>query len=269
MKVIILTGSEIRHKFFRLKISSDSRFDVIATFCEGEEKSLETKVKSDPNSSQIELMHVDARTQAEKDFFGLSINAMPDESKPTFIQKGGINDKQVVNSIKSLNADLIICYGSSIIKSELLEIYSGRFLNVHLGLSPYYRGTATNIWPLINSEPEFVGATFMYIDAGIDTGEIIHQVRPEIFLGDSPHSIGNRLIAQMTNVYADIIYNFPFLKKEIQPDEEGKLYFNKDFDRNACLKLYKNFSDGLIQEFLEKYSTKPLPYIVTNKALKN
>ena len=73
----------------------------------------------------------------------------------------------------------------------------------------------------------------------------------------------------MTNVYADIIYNFPFLKKEIQPDEEGKLYFNKDFDRNACLKLYKNFSDGLIQEFLEKYSTKPLPYIVTNKALKN
>ena len=39
-----------------------------------------------------------------------------------------------------------------------------------------------------------VGATFMYIDAGIDTGEIIHQIRADIVIGDSPHSIGNRLI---------------------------------------------------------------------------
>ncbi len=269
MKVIILTGSEIRHRFFRSKVSLDSRFDVIATFCEGEEKSLENRLKSNSGASQIELMHVDARTQAERDFFGVSINVLPDKSNSKFIPKGAINDKKIVDSIKSLNADLIICYGSSIIKSELLDIYSGKFLNVHLGLSPYYRGTATNIWPFINLEPEFVGATFMHINAGIDTGEIIHQIRPDIYLGDSPHSIGNRLIAKMTDVYADIISNFSFLHKEVQPEAEGKLYFNKDFDVNACIKLYKNFSNGMIQTYLETHNQKSFPYIVKNRALKS
>ena len=54
-------------------------------------------------------------------------------------------------------------------------MFSRKFLNVHLGLSPYYRGSGTNVWPLINTEPDMVGAT-LCIDAGIDNGEIIHQI---------------------------------------------------------------------------------------------
>ena len=38
MKIIVLTGNEIRHQYFRKKLSNDSRFDVIASFCEGVEK---------------------------------------------------------------------------------------------------------------------------------------------------------------------------------------------------------------------------------------
>ena len=154
MKIIILTGNEIRHRFFRSKMSLDSRFDVIATFCEGVEKSLENRTKSNCNASKIELMHVNARTQAERDFFELPISVMNDCSNYQLIPKGAINERKTVDSIKFVNPDLIICYGSSIIKSELLHLYSGKFLNVHLGLSPYYRGAGTNIWPLINLEPE-------------------------------------------------------------------------------------------------------------------
>jgi len=46
-----------------------------------------------------------------------------------------------------------------------------------LGLSPYYLGSGTNYWPLVNEKPEFVVATFMHIDTDIDTEEIIHQIR--------------------------------------------------------------------------------------------
>ena len=41
MKIVILTGSEIRHEYFRRKIAGDDRIEVLATFCEGQEKSLE------------------------------------------------------------------------------------------------------------------------------------------------------------------------------------------------------------------------------------
>ena len=127
--------------------------------------------------------------KAKRTFLDESINYLPDNSNPRVIKKGSINDNEVVSEIVNSNADLLVCYGSSIIKSDLLDIFRGKFLNVHLGLSPYYRGSGTNIWPLINGEPEMVGATFMHIDKGIDTGEVIHQIQADFFVGDSPHTL--------------------------------------------------------------------------------
>ena len=267
MKIIILTGSEKRHEYFRKKIASNPNITVLATYCEGKEKSLENQVKQNVNSSLLEIQHVEARNQSEKDFFDEFTKNVNDESNPKFIQKGEINNDNLVSEIIKYQPDLLICYGSSLIKSKLLDLFEGRFLNVHLGLSPYYRGSGTNVWPLINNELDMVGATYMYIDAGIDTGKIIHQIRADIFLGDSPHSIGNRLIKKMTKKYTEIILKFNKLENARQPKNKGKLYLQKDFDSNACKQLYQNFSQGMVEEYLS--SSVDLKYIVKNKALKS
>jgi phosphoribosylglycinamide formyltransferase-1 len=267
MRIVILTGDETRHRYFRVKMASDERIKVLASFCEGVEESLENRVARNEFSSALEKLHVDARTQAEEDFFGVAISAIRDESNPRKIAKGEINNDSVVSEIENLNAEVLVCYGSSLIKSTLLKSHKGRFLNVHLGLSPYYRGSGTNVWPLINREPDMVGATFMYIDEGIDTGEIIHQIRADIFLGDSPHSIGNRLIRKMTDTYCEIVAKYRDLSTEPQPKAEGKLYLQKHFDRQACDRLYQNFRENMIQEFIETRDETALPYIVQNKAI--
>tara|TARA_B100000886_G_scaffold298482_1_gene226639 strand:+ start:2995 stop:3807 length:813 start_codon:yes stop_codon:yes gene_type:complete len=252
-RIVILTGSETRHIFFRKTIALDERINVLASFCEGKEKSLETRVKNNKSSSKLEMEHVLARNQSEKDFFEFHVNYVRDDSSPVFIKKGDINKHSIVRKIIDLDPDLLICYGSSLIKSELINVFNNKFLNVHLGLSPYYRGSGTNIWPLIKNEPEMIGATFMHLDSGIDTGKIIHQIRAEIYLGDSPHTIGNRLIKEMTNVYKKIILNFDNLKEMNQPNEiNGKLYLSKDFNDVACRKLYDNFGKGIVEKFLQK-----------------
>lgn len=265
MNIIIITSNELRHQYFRLFLSNHSNINVIASYCEGIEESLENRVKRNLKSSQLELQHVDSRNKSEEDYFREFIKTNKDFSNPKFITKGRINDESIVSEIIGTNADLLICYGSSIIKSSLLNFYKGRFLNVHLGLSPYYRGSGTNIWPLINGDPSMVGATFMHINEGIDTGEIIHQIRADIFLGDSPHNIGNRLIKKMTKVYSEIILNFFKLKKVKQPVYKGLLYKNKDFDGEACRKLYDQFNNGMIEQFLN--SKKSNLYIVQNPGL--
>ena len=269
MNVVLLTGDETRHNYFRKAFASDNRFRVLATYCEGVEKSLEARTRANETASKLEYMHVQARTQAEKDFFEEAIQNYPDYSNPVKIRKGEINSDEITSRIIELNPDVIVCYGSSLIKSALLEYFKGRFLNVHLGLSPYYRGSGTNIWPLINKEPYMVGATFMYIDPGIDTGEIIHQIRADIFLGDSPHSIGNRLIRKMTAVYADIVANYYKLTREEQPaSDSGKLYKASDFDARACRLLYQNCNNEVIEYFIEQESYMEKPPIVMNKGLK-
>ena len=70
MNIIILTGNETRHNYFRLSISNYPEINVISSFCETNEKSLENNLKANPNTSKLENLHVYARTQSEKDFFG-------------------------------------------------------------------------------------------------------------------------------------------------------------------------------------------------------
>ena len=264
-RVVILTSNEIRHDYFRKYIANDERIDVLASYCEGKPKSLRSVVKEKHDSNALEFQHARAREQFEIDFFKPYIDNTNDKSNPQKIKEGDVNNDNIVSEIINLEPELLVCYGSSLIKSKLLDLYEGRFLNVHLGLSPYYRGSGTNVWPLINNEPDMVGATFMHIDRGIDTGKIIHQIRADIYLGDSPHSIGNRLIKKMTKTYGEVIVNFKSLEVPDQPKSTGKLYFRKNFDHNACRALYDNFSSGLIEDYLK--SKKQCQYIVKNKAL--
>lgn len=265
MKIVVLTGSETRHVYFRKKLASDNRITVLASYCESNEKSLASRNNENAQTSQIEIQHVEARTQSEIDFFSDYIESYEDKSNPKCIRKGEINDQAVVDEIIAIKPDLLVCYGSSLIKSDLLTKFQGKFLNVHLGLSPYYRGSGTNVWPLINLEPDMVGATFMYIDEGIDTGKIIHQIRGDVYLGDSPHTIGNRLIRKMTSTYADIVCNFSKLADEKQPVSEGKIYYRRDFTASSCKQLYLNFAESMIENYLN--SSKEMPYIVKNKGL--
>ena len=84
MKVIILTGDETRHQYFRMKMALDKRINVLTSYCEGVEKSLANRVVNNTNSSIIERLHVEARTQSELDFFGAAISSMPAAQKKLY-----------------------------------------------------------------------------------------------------------------------------------------------------------------------------------------
>lgn len=266
-RIVILTGDELRHEYFRLRLALDGRFTVVGSFCEGAEKGLSARISANPDASDLERAHAAGRAESERAFFAGAVETMDDHSHPKKIAKGAVNDADIVAQIKALAPDFLVCYGSSLIKSDLLEGFAGRFINVHLGLSPYYRGSGTNIWPMINDSLDMVGATFMHIDAGIDTGAVIHQIRADIKPGDGPHEIGNRLIEKMTGVYADLIARFDDLTPQPQSEAEGKLYRRADFDADACAKLYANFEGGMVERYLSALPSKELPPIAENPAL--
>ncbi|GJL63104.1 MAG: hypothetical protein NPIRA04_17580 [Nitrospirales bacterium] len=264
-KIIILTGAELRHTAFRQALAATDGITVLKTYCEGLEKSLRTIVEArEHENTQPELSHLDARAQSEEDFFGFFCAYSQDDSNPTFIPKGTINEPRYVDEITLLNPDLLIAYGCSIIKEPLLSFFQRRFLNVHLGLSPYYRGSGTNFWPLVNGEPEYVGATFMYIDAGVDTGEVIHQIRARIFPNDMLHQIGNRLICDMTKTYGEIILKQYDLETipQIPDPPQSKFYRKKDFTAEAVARVEQQFANGMISRFLTqrevRYASAPI-----------
>lgn len=271
-KIILITGSELRHEFFRKFISMHKNISTLSTFCESTKGNLSEFIDSEIKTNDLRKLHLSTREFYERDFFKVFCDAIEDKSNPIFIDKGDINHQDIVSSIIDLNPDLIISYGCSIIRSELLEFFSGRFLNIHLGLSPYYRGSGTNFWPFVNNELQFIGTTFMHIDKGVDTGEIIHQIRGEICFDDNIHQIGNRLIKDSIVECVKLIQSFNQLEKMNQLEinqNEKRYYKKKDFTEESLEIAYKNISEGSLLKYLRNKTKfeKEYPIIKNPKIL--
>lgn len=83
------------------------------------------------------------------------------------------NNIKFINQIKELQPDLIcvVAYGK-ILPKEILAIPPHGCINVHASLLPKYRGAAPIQWAILNGE-EKTGVTTMYMDEGMDTGDMI------------------------------------------------------------------------------------------------
>lgn len=140
-----------------------------------------------------------------------------------------INHPDVIDIIDKINPDLIAVFGTSLIKGELLEKGRLGIINLHGGLSPEYRGADCTFWALHNKEPEKVGCTIHYINAGIDTGNIIAHVSPEIKDDDDELTLFWRAVFDSTDTYIELLEK---LNKGTVPGttqtEKGALYQVKD-----------------------------------------
>lgn len=255
-EIVTLTADSLRHSYVRKVFGLSDGIEVLRTYCETKGGNLLEEARAKDETVRVE--HLEQRIRSENDYFGPFVNVTPDYSNQVEIPYGSVNERENYEEIVDLDPDLLVVYGSSLIKDPLLSEYQGRILNVHLGLSPYYRGTGTNFWPLVNGEPEYVGATFMYIDEGVDTGEIIHQLRARVHPGDGPHDIGNRLITDVGQVYPEIVRSFDRLHSVEQPPEpaETHYYRSADYKVDATEQLYDNFSEGMVDEYLRRQSVR-------------
>ncbi len=86
-----------------------------------------------------------------------------------------INSEEAQEFTKSSNPDLIVVSGTGLVKESFLNLpVDIGIMNLHTGLSPYVKGgpNCTN-WCIANNQWELVGNTIMWINAGIDSGNII------------------------------------------------------------------------------------------------
>ncbi len=86
-----------------------------------------------------------------------------------------VNSPSAAEILEKLKPGLIIINGTRIIRKELLDRVPTKFINIHTGITPLYRGVHGGYWALVDNDPESCGVTIHYVDQGIDTGGIIKQ----------------------------------------------------------------------------------------------
>ena len=157
----------------------------------------------------------------------------------------------------ALRPDVVLVFGTGLLREPLLSTFAGRIINLHLGLSPYYRGAGTNFWPLVNREPEYVGATIHYLDSGIDTGAILAHARPAIAAGDGPHDIGNKtIVAAADALVGAAAIHVAGAARPVPQWSAGRLYLRKHFNADAVRQLYRNFETGMIDDYLSARTSR-------------
>jgi folate-dependent phosphoribosylglycinamide formyltransferase PurN len=86
-----------------------------------------------------------------------------------------VNDEETIRVLKESQPSLIIINGTRIISKRLLNAVPCKWINIHAGITPKYRGVHGGYWALKNKEENLSGVTLHFVDHGIDTGKVIGQ----------------------------------------------------------------------------------------------
>lgn len=102
-------------------------------------------------------------------------------------------NQEFIEKIRNLNPDVIcvVAYGK-ILPKEILDIPRLGCINVHGSLLPEYRGAAPIQWAVLNGDKK-TGVTTMYMDAGMDTGDMIFKEEVEIGDDETTGELWDRL----------------------------------------------------------------------------
>ena len=122
---------------------------------------------------------------------------------PVFQPEKIKDNEEVKDILNTLKPDLIVvvAYGK-ILPKFVLEYPKYRCINVHGSLLPKYRGAAPIQWAVINGET-VSGITTMYMDEGMDTGDIITKKECKIDAKDTYGTLGEKLMVLGANTLVE------------------------------------------------------------------
>ena len=159
-----------------------------------------------------------------------------------------INHPSVVELARDLKPDVIAVFGTSLLRGDLLKEGRIGIANLHGGLSPEYRGADCTFWALYNGEPENVGCTLHWIDAGIDTGGLIAHVSPKILPDDDELRLFWRAVKSSAQVYGEMLHRLALGERfgQTQP-HKGRLYQVKQRGLEQEQEVDRMLKEGLLK----------------------
>jgi len=179
MNITLFTCDKKRHKYLINKLSNISKkLFVVQEYYNNTPKQNFIK-----NSNNEEMNKYFNNVQnAEIEIFGdAEIKKEKDNVKIIKILFGELSNYSLSKLSNFLKSDLYIVFGSSYIKGELIDfLIKNKAINIHMGVSPFYRGTDCNFWALYDNNPHLVGATIHMLSKGIDSGPILFHAMSNI-----------------------------------------------------------------------------------------
>jgi len=170
----------------------------------------------------------------------------------------GLNTANGLETIRKLQPDVILVYGTGVVGNNILEIALKGAINMHTGISPYYRGTNCAFWPLYNEELHMLGATVHQCTSQIDGGQIYAVSRATLHPEDDMPSVFARCVEVGTRLYIQVIRDLlgGCLKGKSQQLDRGREYCAAMKSWRKEWKVRRKIKKGLIRNYLARHAAE-------------
>lgn len=105
---------------------------------------------------------------------GLDDTPLPESE---FTEVPGANSPETISLLRRHAPKVVVINGTEILRPDVLNAVDVPFINVHAGITPAYRGVHGGYWARAEGDDLRCGATVHLVDPGVDTGDVLHQVR--------------------------------------------------------------------------------------------
>lgn len=176
-----------------------------------------------------------------------------------------INSDRAYAFTRQVSPDLIVVSGTGLVRSQMLSLRPAKgIINLHTGLSPYMKGgpNCTN-WCISTGQYCMIGNTIMWINEGIDSGNIITSERTQIIGATNLYDIQWQVMEHAHELYLraiDYLLNTdgPYNSIAQKQIAAGHLYLTRMWDFSAKRKLINN-----LPAFLKNISEQKDESVIT------
>jgi hypothetical protein len=140
-----------------------------------------------------------------------------------------INSDHVRDTIREMKPDVVLVFGTQLIKPKVFAEQSAIFVNLHWGWSPDYRGDGI-VSALGFEGPSALGVTIHLLSERADGGDILHQARPVTDDEDNFYSVGLKLSLIGIELFKRVLDEFQIhgsLSGRPQDLSQGRVYTSR------------------------------------------
>ncbi len=157
-----------------------------------------------------------------------------------------INSDEAFRFTEQLQPDLVLVSGTRLVKAKMLSLHPRiGILNLHTGLSPYIKGgpNCTN-WCLATKQFHLIGNTVMWIDKGIDSGNILTSEFTPLTGEESLAQLHLKVMNHAHDLYVRAVKFLGEGKNQSVPQKEiaeGKTFYTREWTLSQKMNAVKNF----------------------------
>jgi len=244
MKITVFTGNQPRHIGLIHKLAAISDEVYAVQEC----STLFTGIVQDSvyNKSPVMQKYFEHVSAAQHRLFG-DVTFTPRNARTLSLQSGDVTRLMPELLQEAFQSDYYIVFGASYVRPPLVDrLIEKRAVNIHMGVSPYFRGSSCNFWAIHDGYPELVGATIHLLSRGLDSGDMLFHAFPTPAEYE-PFDLGMKAVeVAHTALCMHIAQGTLYAREPVKQDRSLEIRYSRHSD----------FNDAMAEAYLEKLPDK-------------